>query len=141
MELKECKFCNKEKELTEFNKHNSRKDGLQPQCRACHKKFNDSRKHNYKSRYNVPDKCVYAFKEGKEFMYIGESDRTPYRIAEHLDNHTGRSFAPDVSSLYRKSKWSWHILWYGNDDANRKSQEKELIKLHRPKYNKRHNNG
>jgi hypothetical protein len=36
---KKCRICDTEKPLSEFNKNNGRKDGLQTQCRACEKAY------------------------------------------------------------------------------------------------------
>jgi len=38
MQTKKCTSCNSVKELKEFNKNSSRKDGLQTKCRMCDRK-------------------------------------------------------------------------------------------------------
>lgn len=137
-----CAVFNEFRPISEFHKKKNSMFGYQDMCKdakkAANARSNPRRKDMSKMRYNVPEKAVYGFKEGDEFVYIGESDRTPFRLVEHIENHKGRSFAPEVSSLYRKAKWSYHILWYGDNDEYRKQQEKDLIALHQPKYNIRH---
>ena len=144
--VKICRICEVEKPLTEYHRNSGAKDGLDNRCNECRKvlskEWNSNRNNVSRLKYSTPhDKCVYAFKKGKDFVYIGESDRTPFRLFEHLNCHEGRTFAPEVNSLIRKKDWTYHILWYGDNDEYRKSQEKELIKLHQPKYNKTYKNG
>ena len=112
------------------------------QCNRCIERSRRTQeyrtKENPRLRYPAPDKCVYAFLDGKEIVYIGESVNTSDRIAEHYGRKTCKSFCLDINILERKKRFSYTILWSGDNDEYRKSQEKELIKLHQPKFNKTH---
>ena len=116
------------------------------QCDRCIERSRRSQhertKMSPKRHYPAPDKCVYAFFEGNEMVYIGESSNTSFRISEHFcrKNHGTWSGSPFIhlNPLERKKRFRYEILWYGDNDEYRKHQEKELIKLHQPKYNKTH---
>lgn len=42
IQTKHCPTCNQSKELTEFSKAKSKKDGLQYRCKACEKQYNQT---------------------------------------------------------------------------------------------------
>lgn len=50
MELKRCTRCGEEKERSAFSKDRSRKDGLQPYCKACNKAYHDAHVDTIKAR-------------------------------------------------------------------------------------------
>lgn len=54
---KRCPHCKEHKELTEFHKNKSKKDGLQPVCKKCRKIY--TRKHYLKN------KKIYMYIEKK----------------------------------------------------------------------------
>ena len=118
-------------------------------CVRCHDYMKKNRTIEKRSdycrgQYPTPlDSCVYALKADNEIVYIGESSKTPWRLYQHYNNNCNKSIfhKNNINKLLRKRDYSWHILWYGDNDEYRKYQEKELIKLHQPKFNKRHNNG
>ena len=112
-------------------------------CDRCHEYnrniVNPNRNSYAKSKFPTPhDKCVYAFKEGDEIVYIGESCLTSFRLNEHYLGHRGFAGRHGINKLEFQKRFTWHILWHGNNDDYRISQEKELIKLHQPKFNKTH---
>lgn len=65
--LKRCSECGRDLPLTEFNKHKSRKDGLQDRCRDCFSRYNKARyaanREKFKSdvaeyRASHPEACL-----------------------------------------------------------------------------------
>ena len=141
VELKKCCTCEKELPVAEFHSYSLSSDGLQPRCKSCkkesNKKHNSNRSSYARMKYPVKeDKIVYAFKDGNEIVYIGETDKGAWRIYEHYNHPNGKTFCKELNKLERQKRFSWHVLWYGDNDEYRKYQEKELIKLHKPKYNK-----
>lgn len=141
--MKKCAVCKEEHPETNYTKNRSMKDGLQIQCKKCTKSYNDransTRNEFARRHYKTPhDKCVYAFKDGNEIVYIGESVVTSYRIWEHYvqGGSKSKSFCKHLNSLERKKRYRWNILWHGDSDEDRKHQEKCLIQLHQPKFNK-----
>ena len=140
VEEKTCQVCRKDLPLEMYNKNNYKKSGLQDQCRSCSKEGNDRRRNLYKRKYPVPsDICVYAFKEGDEMVYIGSSNQTAHRMYEHYHRKPGVWKGSELNkmSLFEKQlKLTWHILWYGDDIKDAQHQEKMLIQIHQPKFNK-----
>lgn len=49
---KKCTRCKEFKELTDFPKNRSKKDGLHDSCKKCHKEYNIKRHHEHKKRLN-----------------------------------------------------------------------------------------
>ena len=107
-------------------------------CKSMDAERNPRRNDIFKLKYPAPDKAVYAFLEGNEIVYIGESDNCSFRINNHFNNKSpiNNSVFKEINVLERKKRFSYVILWEGDNDEYRKSQEKELIKLHQPKFNK-----
>lgn len=56
MILKTCKSCNLEKDLSEFYKDKSKKDGYQWKCKVCKKSENNAWYHTNKDNYNISRK-------------------------------------------------------------------------------------
>lgn len=139
VETKYCTYLEKELPISEF--YSSQNGSKSKQYyRDSATRFNPNRKDKFKNRYNLPsNNCVYAFKDGDEIIYIGSSNNAGFRLNNHINNKslTGNSSLKELNVLQRK-QLTWFILWYGEDgqDAQRLNQEKELIKLHQPKYNK-----
>ena len=114
-------------------------DGVRSRCKKCRvelaKKWNNRRNETARVKYPTPhDKCVYAFKEGDEIVYIGSSDATSFRLYRHFNCH--QTFDDGLNKLQREAKYSWHILWHGNNMDDAHHQEKLNIQLHQPKFNK-----
>ena len=137
-----CKKCGKIKQLEEFHNQKSAKDGKQSNCKICQRKAvtpgNKRRNETYR-KYSAYDKAVYALicKSTKAIVYIGESKVAGLRIWEHFNNINGGSYTPlrHLKATERHDKYYPVCLWHGDNDYNRKQQEKELINLHKPKYN------
>ena len=52
--MKTCTICKQGKDLSEYNKHSGRKDGLQAQCRECsHKHFKNYYENNREKQFAV----------------------------------------------------------------------------------------
>lgn len=71
MEKKVCSKCKEEKEVCEFNKNTSRKDGLFPQCKNCRKEWNSNnqkKKNEYlkKWRLSNPEKVKESEKKRRQ---------------------------------------------------------------------------
>ena len=139
--VKTCTKCGLEKSIADFHRSNATSDGIRTHCKECriseNSRNNPRRNEALKNRFPSPDKAVYAFLDGKEIIYIGESHMASRRIAMHYGDKSV-CFCPEINPLERKKRFSYAILWYGDSDSDRKSQEKELIKLHQPKFNKTH---
>ena len=107
-------------------------------CDHCVVDRREKRKIESSASYPVvSNNAVYAFLDGSEIVYIGSSKEASKRIRRHFNDNSG-VFCEDINPLKRKLRFNWKILWYGDNgqDYYRLSQEKELIKLHKPKYNK-----
>lgn len=111
--MKKCTKCKIEKELSEFNKDKSRKDGLQPRCKSCVKQYNKqyyNQNADYFKRYKLensdsirehykqyclenPDKIIQKYHSKKDGLYhvyylpdhnyVGTTDCITYRIRKH----------------------------------------------------------
>ena len=94
----------------------------------------------YSSEFPIPAISVYAFKEGDEIVYIGSSKNAPARLRDHFYGvkNTAHSFMKNLNPLQRKKKYSWDVMWFGDSLDDARWNEKELIKLHQPKFNKTH---
>lgn len=101
--MKKCTICKTEKDLSEFNKHPSKKDGLQSHCRICNRERSKAYyKRNPKThRENVKrrNKQVALEYAEKIFDYLvnhpcvdcGEDDPVVLEF-DHLDRET-KNFA------------------------------------------------
>lgn len=49
--IKKCTICNIEKDIVEFHKKSSSKDGYRSNCKGCSKEYNKKRK-EIQSQYN-----------------------------------------------------------------------------------------
>lgn len=88
--MKKCSKCNIEKELSEFSKDKSRKDGLTSYCKACHNQYrlensdkikkyrleNSERLKLYRKNYNKNRGVIpQAWKEVRRNWIINNKDR------------------------------------------------------------------
>ena len=65
--------------------------------------------------------AVYAIKEENEMVYIGESKNSQNRLFQCFDMKKDGGlieFMRDLSPLKRKMKYTWEILWHGDDGDN-----------------------
>ena len=136
--MKKCRVCNKEKDLTCFHKHIRQKDGHRNICKDCKNKENNTVWNRRQSGYDCPSNSVYCIKDGDEIVYIGSSAFTSRRLYLHFESKksTHHSFIGDLAPLFRKVKYKWAILWNGDSNEDRAHQEKMLIQIHQPKFNK-----
>ena len=71
--MKTCCKCKAEKPKEEFNKHSSKHDGLQSNCKACHSV--------QKAEYNAANRESIAARKSE--LYLANRDRIAARSAEH----------------------------------------------------------
>ena len=77
--MKVCVKCKQEKTLSEFNKHKSSKDGLQPWCKQCVKKGSINHYHKEKETIkqknkHINDERIKWFKEYKSTLKCSKCD-------------------------------------------------------------------
>lgn len=79
MTNKKCSSCKELKPTTQFSKYKSSKDGLQPYCKECNKKVNDTKNPTYYEEYQKADKnaIIYTITNPLGEVYIGSSKRRP----------------------------------------------------------------
>lgn len=65
-----CKCCNTTKEINQFNKNKSKKDGLSSECKECIK--------IYKKEYRL--KNVEKIKAGKKKYYEANKEKWQYQM-------------------------------------------------------------
>lgn len=95
---KMCSICKTEKELNEFAKNSTRKDGLQDRCRACHSLYvKEHYKKNtsyYRDKAKIRNKKVRVSNLDKLFDYLsthpcmdcGETDIIVLEFDHIFDN-------------------------------------------------------
>lgn len=64
--MKKCHICKSEKALSEFNKKNNRKDGLQTHCKECNRKLSRNYYKNNKEKHLKT--ILFRHKENREFL-------------------------------------------------------------------------
>ena len=101
-------------------------------CKDYMRGANKLRNERFSRAYKAPLNSVYAFYDGDECAYIGSSSEPSKRIYEHY-NDMHKTFAPDVNGLRRQLKYSWKILYTGDDYSH---MEKVLVRTMNPKLNK-----
>ena len=91
---KRCTKCDEVKPLDQFSKYRRKKDGLQPQCKACNREYrqhNAERKHEYNQEYYRGN-----------IEHIRESQREYYQEnIEHIRNYR-RKNADHISEQRRE---------------------------------------
>ncbi len=104
--MKICYKCKSKKEVTEFNKNASRKDGLQTMCRLCDNKRKRTYYQNRKDKfisYNSKKKYKIAkwFEEYKRTLKCSKCDDTRWYVLDfhHEDPSTKTS---TLSKLVRQ---------------------------------------
>ncbi len=134
-EPNKCSRCGKTSDNVEF--------ATEKRCQKCadwNTRNNPNRNDSFKKKYPAPDKCVYAFYEGEECVYVGESMKASDRIYYHMNygHCTMHIFDPDTPKEEKHKKYTYKILWEGDNDLKRKMKEDYYIKLHQPKFNKQY---
>lgn len=128
--MKKCSSCGETKEITDFYKNRSRKDGLQNQCKDCSKKTNKKwmdknreRIRDYQRDYHAKTKpCVYRIKHKQDGRYyLGQ---TTLPLWERTSHHfSQRSDESSPFTKENKDDWIIEALCYGT-----KKQVKDLEK-------------
>lgn len=83
--MKKCQNCSDVKDESEFHKSKSRKDGLNPWCKSCVKKYQDDNKEkkNKRSKQYYEDNRDYYLEYSKEYKRNNKdrvsAQRTKYR--------------------------------------------------------------
>ena len=112
-------------------------------CTKCRDRdlVRNKKRNNFSKDYRLSHQnCVYALTDKGSIVYIGSSKNTSYRLYEHFKCRKGGShkFNRNENLLQIQVKYGWSILWFGDDgdDDTRVHQEKTLIQIHQPKFNK-----
>jgi len=107
--MKKCSKCQETKELTEFSKNKTTKDGWQTVCKSCmqqsNKKYYTKNTEKIKQsikKYQTSKQGVYAWFENDLCLYIGQSKRLNSRINDHKSwlKHPETSKKQIQSKLY-----------------------------------------
>ena len=139
-----CGTCKKELPLHKYTPYYQ--DKGHGRCRDCEREYNviknQTRHFMFNKRYPVVSKnIVYCFKENDEVIYVGYTTRGSQRIYEHYNHKPGKCtnfFAHDENPLQRQKRFRYEVLFHCEepDHSLLRNKEKELIKSHKPKYNK-----
>lgn len=121
--LKKCVRCGIEKEVSEFAKHSSNKDGLQSYCKGYANAYakdyrsanadrlkvnaksyyiaNADRLKAYAKDYNEANKgnYLYLIYRGKQIVYVGSCSYLSKRISNHINCHS------NIAEYMREDNW------------------------------------
>ena len=87
--MKTCSKCKIEKEVSEFNKNKTKKDGLQFECESCRKKLNKEHYQANKERLKERRKERYQANKGSEYMKEWR-EANKERLKEYYQANKGR---------------------------------------------------
>jgi hypothetical protein len=123
--VKNCNKCKESKDLSEFHKQKSTKDGLRSQCKKCrkgiNKKYNEDNKEEialyYKKYYeDNKDKFQQYREDNKEELalyqkkyYEANKDELAIKAKEYQENNRGTINA--ITSKYRATKLNASPTW------------------------------
>lgn len=88
MNTKICKKCGKNKPFEEFSISRRRKDGLQPNCKSCNKKFND--------KYRAENKEYWSYETG----YFSDKSKWEYIKLKQKADKTIKCYRIEVDGKY-----------------------------------------
>jgi hypothetical protein len=142
-----CSTCNKTKEITEFNKNKTRKDGYQRECRECchshhnkhyHTKKSPRLEENIKEGYKICTSCkkellLTEFKPGKGRFGVGANCKICFNKKwNKYQKQTGQN--KKHNKLKRQTNIQWKLK------ANLRSRYLDALKRHTSggKVNKHH---
>ena len=145
--LKFCPTCNQEKNITEFNKNKTRKDGYQRECRNCchlhhnihyHLKKSSRLKENIKEGYKICTSCnqelpLNLFKPGKGRFKVGSNCKLCFNQKwNQYQQKTGQN--RKHNKLKRQTDPQWKLK------ANLRGRYLDALKRHTSggKVNKHH---
>ena len=130
--MKKCSRCEKTKPLDSFNKNKAQKDGLQNQCRPCHKQYKDEwnkankkkcQKHSAKWRQankeHVREYDAKYYQTNKEQILEQMAEyrtRIPPSIYQVLNKQTGCRYIGESESPIRRRIEHWSRLRGGYHD-------------------------
>ena len=125
--MKKCTKCQIEKEVTEFNIDNSRRDGLQAHCNLCRKAYRkaDAERINNRSKKYYNDNKEYVIKRVTE--RYKKQDGGIY----FLKDFNGKEYLLNENNL----KLTFEVQQIINDDDFRLEVETELISYYQPELN------
>lgn len=154
---KVCSKCKEEKPLNiiYFGVRKASKDGFQPKCKICARKYSKiyAKKHpEVKQNWNKNNpealkainnrwvkklQGVYGIWENGKCLYIGESSGLLQRISNHKSNIKNPEVAPGIhvelyKNIQQHKNWVIGIIEQCN---NHKEREKYYIKKLNPLYN------
>jgi hypothetical protein len=145
--LKFCPTCNQTKELVNFNKNKTRKDGYQRECKECchshhnkhyHNKKSPRLKENLKEGYKICTSCkqellLSEFKPGKGRFGVGANCKTCFNKKwNNYQKQTGQN--KKHNKLKRQTDIQWKLK------ANLRNRYLDALKRHTSggKVNKYH---
>lgn len=104
--MKKCNRCKTEKELSEFGKLKSSKDGLQYWCKNCINENNSKAQKQFKKEQRELGKCVYLHKNPTtgEVFYVGigrECRANNFRGRNKFWNNYVKKYGVDVEIIYK----------------------------------------
>ncbi len=94
----------------------------------------------FDKHFPLPRKTVYLIKnELDEVVYVGESNNTPRRVAEHFGYDQSKAFDKgELDKDFKREFYSYEIAWEGDSHEERLLTEIKLEFKYKPKWNKRH---
>ncbi len=114
-DLKKCAKCGEVKPFDGFNKCRSSKDGLQPQCKECAKRYRETHKKTtpehkrkvaeYKKRYKQTHKTEVAESKkryAKKRSAIQKAERAACNVLDYEANK--EHYADCINRYYREHK-------------------------------------
>ena len=122
--IKVCTICKIEKELTEFNKHKTTKDGLSNKCKSCCKEYYQANKEyfkelnkehyqankEYKKEYRQTNK--ERIKENKKEYQRNRRKTDPlYKMCGNLRSRTSTAFKNKGYSKNTKTQKMLGVEW------------------------------
>lgn len=132
---KKCSKCNELKPTHEFSKYTKSKDGLQPYCKICNKKINDSKNPVYYTEHLKANKngLIYRIVNPLGETYIGSTKRNlntrfqMHRGAYTFQKPRGYSYVPMLHKSFTKWGVDAHIFELVKDCGDISKQELRLI--------------
>ena len=94
MDNKKCTKCDKEKPLAEFSRNKAGRDGHQPQCKGCNKRYyeeNEVARADYQKRYNKKNK-VAIVERAKLYVRKRRATDPIFRLKDNIRALIGISF-------------------------------------------------
>src|SRR5579864_3791020 len=106
--MKKCYLCQLEKEVNQFYKSKSRKDGLQTRCIECDKKYCKSdKKKEIQRNYEKLNKEIITLKK-KEYKFKNKEKFKIYRRNDYLKHKQARL---NWDKHYKKNKRKTNLIF------------------------------